>query len=175
MPPPPAPGTSGSVSSAPPGPVITNPQSFVMSLGNPSMSAQAPPSYYPPPMYPTPAGSRYPTTPYYSYPPQPPAPYYPPPPQTQSAPPAPPTPTAPPPPPPAPPTSAPATSTGTLSTFNAATGNVAPGGQQGSWSEDETERLRKLAEQSKESGGAQGKGEIDWDWVVHQWGNSRTR
>lgn len=173
MPPPPAPGPAGSVSNAPPGPVITNPQSFVMSLGAPSMSAPAPASYYPPPMYATPPGSRYPTTPYYSYPPQPPASYYPP--QTQSAPPpAPPTPTAPAPPPP-PPTSAPATSTGTLSTFSAATGNVAPGGQQGSWSEEETERLRKLAEQSKETGGAGAKGEIDWDWVVHQWGNTRTR
>jgi hypothetical protein len=68
---------------------------------------------------------------------------------------------------------APAPITG-LSAFNAATGNAAPGGTQGAWSEEETERLRRLAEQSRESN-AQNKGEIDWDWVVNTWGQSRTR
>ena len=35
--------------------------------------------------------------------------------------------------------------------------------------------MKKLAEQSKEMGGPQNKGEIEWDWVIKQWGNSRTR
>ncbi|KAI0711892.1 hypothetical protein C8T65DRAFT_718005 [Cerioporus squamosus] len=65
--------------------------------------------------------------------------------------------------------------TGTISTFNAATGNTAPGGHQGAWSEEETERLKRLADQSREMGGPQNKGEIEWDWVIQQWGNSRTR
>ncbi|KAL4243730.1 hypothetical protein ABKN59_011454 [Abortiporus biennis] len=178
MPPPPPPSSSSSAS-APPAAVITNPQSFVMSLGAPSISAPVPTApYYPPPLYATP-GSRYPTTPYYSYQPgsyypqQPPAPH-------------PPTPATPPPTPaPAPtptntttttskPTSS-ATATATISTFNAATGTITAGGQQGTWSEDEVNRLKRLVEQSKEMGGAQGKGEIEWDWVVHQWGNTRTR
>ncbi|PCH42284.1 hypothetical protein WOLCODRAFT_89730 [Wolfiporia cocos MD-104 SS10] len=164
----PAPTATPSTTSSTPGPVINQPQSFVMSLGNASMPppAHAPPPqpYYPPHMYP--ATARYPTAPYYSYPTQPTTPYYPPPPQTT------PTPTH------STPTPAPAPSTstsGTISTFNAATGTAAPGGQQGTWSEEETDRLRKLAEQSKEMGGAQNKGEIEWDWVVQQWGNSRTR
>ncbi|TCD70223.1 hypothetical protein EIP91_004404 [Steccherinum ochraceum] len=181
---PPPPPTAGSSSGGTPAPVsvITNPQSFVMSLGTPAPQAGHPQPYYPP-MYAQP-GSRYPTTPYYPYAP---GSYYPPqqapPPQQQPAPsastpgmssttqtqaspvPAPQTVSA----------SAPPPVTGTLSTFNAATGNVAPGGQQGTWSEEETERLRRLAEQSRDVGGAHSKGEIEWDWVVHQWGNSRTR
>ncbi|GBE87788.1 hypothetical protein SCP_1200120 [Sparassis crispa] len=161
-----APGPASTASgSSNANPVITNPQSFVMSLGT---SAMPPPShppphsqpFYPPPLY-GPSGPRYPTAPYYSYQPQPPSYAYSTPPQAA------PTAAA-----PAPPTAA---STGTISTFNAATGSAAPGGQQGTWSEEETDRLKKLAEQSREMGGPQNKGEIEWDWVVQQWGNSRTR
>ncbi|OCH95421.1 hypothetical protein OBBRIDRAFT_788309 [Obba rivulosa] len=175
MPPPPQSAPpSVSTSSNTPATVITNPQSFVMSLGAPAMPPPSHPQSYYPPMYAAP-GARYPTAPYYSY--QPPTTYYPPP--TQ----------------PTPPTSAPApaptastittttptpaapttSSTGTLTTFSATTGSATAGGQQGAWSEEETEKLRRLAEQSKEMGGAQNKGEIEWDWVVQQWGNSRTR
>ncbi|EMD34095.1 hypothetical protein CERSUDRAFT_117601 [Gelatoporia subvermispora B] len=173
MPPPPQTAPPPvSASSSTPSTVITNPQSFVMSLGAPAMPPPSHPQSYYPPMYAAP-GARYPTAPYYSY--QPPTTYYPPP--TQPTP----TPAAPAPPAaaiatttptPAVPTSA---STGTITTFNAATGSTTAGGQQGTWSEDETEKLRRLAEQSKEMGGAQNKGEIEWDWVVQQWGNSRTR
>ncbi|KAI0346535.1 hypothetical protein BDW22DRAFT_1352653 [Trametopsis cervina] len=70
-----------------------------------------------------------------------------------------------------PPTPAPASG---LSAFNAATGNAAPGGTQGAWSDEETERLKKIAEQSRDHN-LQNKGEIDWDWVVGVWGQSRTR
>ncbi|THH28013.1 hypothetical protein EUX98_g6179 [Antrodiella citrinella] len=173
--PPPPPGNAQGQPAGPssgPVPMITNPQSFVMSLG--ATAPQGHPQPYYPPMYAQP-GSRYPTTPYYSYAP---GTYYAPPaqpqpqsqPQSQSV-------SA------APATSQPANSanntasppsasaagqsasappaTGTLSTFNAATGNAAPGGQQGTWSEEETERLRKLAEQSREIGGAQSKVERD--------------
>ncbi|KAH9926826.1 hypothetical protein B0H21DRAFT_781328 [Amylocystis lapponica] len=114
-------------------------------------------------MYASPGG-RYPTAPYYSYTAQP--QYYAPPAQPSPVIATPPTSAAPAPTPP---------STGTMATFNAATGTATPGGQQGTWSEEETERLRKLAEQSKEKGGPQNKGEIEWDWVVQAWGNSRTR
>ncbi|CCL98169.1 uncharacterized protein FIBRA_00163 [Fibroporia radiculosa] len=163
MPPPPTTMASTSSSGAATSSVITNPQSFVMPLGNPAMPppSHAPQPYYPH-MYPATA-ARYPTAPYYSYPSQP-STYYPPPPQPA----APPAQTSPPPPPTT-------SSTGTISTFNAATGSAAPGGQQGTWSEEEQDRLLKLAEQSREMGGPQNKGEIEWDWVVQQWGNSRTR
>jgi len=49
---------------------------------------------------------------------------------------------------------------------NVATGTV------GAWSDEETERLKKLAEDCRSVGVA---GEIDWDRVVNQWGNTRTR
>lgn len=51
-------------------------------------------------------------------------------------------------------------------------GGPATGGNSGTWSDEETERLKKLAEQSKSTGSS---GEIEWDWVINQWGNSRTR
>ena len=46
-------------------------------------------------------------------------------------------------------------------------------GNQGAWSEEETERLKKLAEESKTMGGQAG--DIDWDWVVNRWGSGRSR
>jgi len=42
----------------------------------------------------------------------------------------------------------------------------------GPWKEWEMERLKYLAEQSKER---TGNGEIDWDWTVDQFGDTRTR
>ncbi|TFK46130.1 hypothetical protein OE88DRAFT_1668316 [Heliocybe sulcata] len=51
-------------------------------------------------------------------------------------------------------------------------GGPATGGNSGTWSDEETERLKRLAEQSKTTGGS---GDIEWDWVINQWGNSRTR
>ncbi|KAF8233349.1 hypothetical protein L208DRAFT_1091826, partial [Tricholoma matsutake] len=41
---------------------------------------------------------------------------------------------------------------------------------QGAWSDEE--QLKKLAEDSQSAGAL---GEIKWDWVIHQWGNGRTR
>ncbi|TBU49829.1 hypothetical protein BD309DRAFT_986211 [Dichomitus squalens] len=199
MPPPPPPGAAAAAGPAPTaGSVITNPQTFVMPLNS---SVPPPPQPYYPAVYAPPPGSRYPTAPYYYPPPQGATPYYPAsappapaasPPAVQASAPAP-APAAAPPPPPvpapvptttpqpapqaSPPTPSPAipTNTGTISTFSAATGNVAPGGHQGTWSEEETDRLKRLAEQSREMGGGQNKGEIEWVWEIQQWGNSRTR
>ena len=51
----------------------------------------------------------------------------------------------------------------------------AAAGNQGAWSEEETEKLRKLAEESKTQGTGTEQGEIDWDWVCSAWGTGRTR
>ncbi|KZT73127.1 hypothetical protein DAEQUDRAFT_743343 [Daedalea quercina L-15889] len=167
----PAPPANASPSSSTPatGSVITNPQSFVMPLGTgmPPPAHAAPNPYYSG-VY---AAARYPTAPYYSYHTQPSASYYPPP---ATAAPASTSTTATTPGPsstPAPPTSTPSYS----ATQPAASTSSSSVGQQGSWSPEEEDRLRKLAEQSREQGGPQNKGEIEWDWVVQQWGNSRTR
>lgn len=45
-------------------------------------------------------------------------------------------------------------------------------GNQGPWTNEEQERLKQLAEQSRS---ADKSGDIDWDWVVQQWGGNRTR
>jgi hypothetical protein len=53
--------------------------------------------------------------------------------------------------------------------------HLVPGGSagsQGAWTDEEQERLKQLAEQSKSVGNGD---TIEWDWVVHQWGSSRTR
>ncbi|KIO21731.1 hypothetical protein M407DRAFT_80044, partial [Tulasnella calospora MUT 4182] len=42
----------------------------------------------------------------------------------------------------------------------------------GAWSDEETERLKTLAEQSKSR---TSNGDIDWDWTVDQFGETRTR
>ncbi|KAK2460965.1 hypothetical protein APHAL10511_007435 [Amanita phalloides] len=141
--------------SKPTTPMITNPQSFVVSLG-----AQ---TAYPHAQYPmfTAGTTPYPTTYYqYSYPPpatafysqqpimaaQPqPQPQL----QTQS------------------PGSTSQPATGTLSNITS-TGLL----NQGAWSDEETEKLKKLAEEGRTFNPT---GEIDWDWVVTQYGNSRTR
>lgn len=116
------------------------------------------------PMYPTMYAtnpSRYPTAPYYQYPPAP--GYYPPMP-SQSA------------PLPASSSSAPpathfvTTSAAVTPTLNMAASN--PAGASGAWADEDIERLKRLAEQSRTSGSSN---ETDWDWVVGQWGNTRTR
>ncbi|KAI0067185.1 hypothetical protein BV25DRAFT_1987639 [Artomyces pyxidatus] len=135
-------------------PVITNPQTFVMSLGMPGTGPPTSAIGYPA-MYAAP--SRYPTAPYYQYAPAP--GFY------ASAPAPTPAPTS---------TSAPAqfanTAPSSATTINMSASN--PGGASGAWADDEVERLKKLALDSRSSGTS---GEIDWDWVVGQWGNSRTR
>lgn len=126
-------------------PVISNPQSFVVPL-----TAQ---TAYPHAQYPIYAPGQYPTTPYYHqyYP----GTYYPQP--VPSSQPQPVATTA---------TVAPTpTPTPSVSTNNASS-------SVGAWSDEETERLKKLAEDSKAVGTS---GDIEWDWVVHQWGNTRTR
>jgi len=143
-----------------PSSVITNAQSFVVPLG-----AQA--SYPQYPMYPSAAG-QYATAPYYHqyapytaagtyYPqPQPPQPT----PVTQHQ------------------ASRPQTTTATtvttqptaLITTTPATGGTAVGNQ-GSWSDEETERLKKMAEEHR----SKTTGEINWDAVIQEWGISRTR
>jgi hypothetical protein len=124
-------------------PVISNPQSFVMPLGPPAMAPA--PSY-------TVYSSRYPTSSYYPSYPSGSTNHYPAASASQGT-------------VSAPPNSTPASNT-TTSTW-------ATGYNQGSWSDEEVERLKQLtphiAEQNSE------KGEIDWDWVVTTWGNSRTR
>lgn len=142
-------------------PVISNPQSFVVSLG----SAQ--PSYPQYPVYTAPPG-QYPSTPYYPQYSAYGTPYYPPsaqqpatqPSQQQTA------------QTPQPSTSAPIIATTTTITTVSGSPATGAGVNQGAWSDEETERLKKLAEDSRSAGAS---GEIEWDWVVHQWGNGRTR
>ena len=107
-----------------------------------------PPAMAPGPSY-TMYPSRYPSTPYYQYPPGSTS-YY-----ASAA-----------------QNSAPAST----STPNAAASPSWPTGyNQGAWSEEEVERLKQLTEQSKEHNTGPHKGEIDWDWVISTWGNTRTR
>ena len=147
--------TTTPTATATPG-VITGAQSFVVPLGQPT---------YPQYVYGS-APGQYTTTPYYQYPAYGhPAPYYAHPPQmppqqqpvasTSAA--APTTPAAPQP-------------TATITTTPATGGTVI--GNQGAWSDEETEKLKKLAEESKSKGTS---GEIEWDWVIQEWGISRTR
>ncbi|KAF8802458.1 hypothetical protein BYT27DRAFT_7226364 [Phlegmacium glaucopus] len=165
----PQPVTSTSTISAPaptsalanPPSVITNAQSFVVPLG-----AQT--SYPQYPMYPG-APGQYATTPYYhqyapytaagTYYPQPQQPQ-PTPPVTQPQPSRPQTATA---------TTATTQPTATITT-TPATGGTAVGNQ-GAWSDEETERLKKMAEDHR----SKTTGEINWDAVIQEWGISRTR
>ncbi|KAI0035364.1 hypothetical protein K488DRAFT_83070 [Vararia minispora EC-137] len=50
--------------------------------------------------------------------------------------------------------------------------NNSAGGASGTWGEDEIDKLKRLAEGSRATNPAK---EHNWDWVVTQWGNSRTR
>ncbi|KAG9314827.1 hypothetical protein JVU11DRAFT_3921 [Chiua virens] len=134
----PPPSTNGKPSAAQTsGSVISNPQSFVVSMGHQHTTAQQ----YVPGVYSAPT---YPTTPYYGY-----SGYngfYPSVPATQAG---------------------PSTST----TSNGSVGLI-PGsaGNQGAWSDNETEKLKKLAEEHRSPNG-----EITWDALCEKWGNSRTR
>lgn len=140
--------------------VISQPQSFVVSMGSAAY-----------PMYAAPT-SQYPTTPYYQYSYGPPGAYYapaphpaavaaPPPTQAQSQ-----------PQPPQPqPQSQPQSSVAAVAASPATSSPtvITGAGNSGTWSEEETERLKRLVEDKNNSG------EIDWDEVVTQWGNSRSR
>lgn len=132
-------------------PIITNPQSFVVPLTTqPTGYSHAQYSVY--------TSGQYPTTPYYHQ-------YYTgtyyPPPQPPPPPPSQPVPVAQP-----PQASVPAVSASPPVLTNATTSAI------GAWSDEETERLKRLAEESRSIGIG---GEIEWDRVVHQWGNTRTR
>ncbi|KAJ7645387.1 hypothetical protein B0H17DRAFT_1104084 [Mycena rosella] len=149
----PVPAPAPAPVAAPPSNVITNPGSFVVSLG--TQPAYAYPSY-------APSTVQYPGAYYapYGYPA---GAYYP---AGQGQPQAQPQPAAQPAAKPHPPP--PQASTSALKPPSAS-GN---GGNQGPWSDDEVERLKKLAEDSKARSGT---GETDWDWVVGEWGPGRTR
>lgn len=100
-----------------------------------------PPQQFVPGMHNTPA---YPTTPYYGYSGY--SSFYP------SAP---------------PPQAAPSASTGSNGSAGPIPGSA---GNQGAWSDEETEKLKKLAEEHRSASG-----EIAWDALCEKWGNSRTR
>ncbi|KAJ6468369.1 hypothetical protein C8R45DRAFT_1105731 [Mycena sanguinolenta] len=129
----------------PPSMVITNPGSFVVSLGT------QPTTSYPYAGYATAAGQY--SSPYYT-----PYAYYAPQPQPQ-VPQAQPPPKAQPPPPQA-------------STSTPVTPSPSSSGTLGPWSDEEIERIKKLAEDSKTATASK---EFEWDWVVGQWGPGRTR
>ncbi|KAG7444872.1 uncharacterized protein BT62DRAFT_933918 [Guyanagaster necrorhizus] len=151
-----------------PAAVINQPQSFVVSMGGPQY-----PMYAPPP-------GQYPAAPYYQYPPYVPGPQY------YGAPPPPP----PPPPPPQQPLPQPPQQqqlqqqqpqqqpqqqqqqTAAVPTPTVSTTMPGVGGNQGAWSDEETERLKALAEESKSQNST---GEMEWDWVVSRFGHDRTR
>jgi hypothetical protein len=123
--------------------------------GAPSVTSFVVPLNQPPypqyPVYGSAPHAQYPTAPYYQYSTT--YPYYSPP-QLLGAP----INTA---------TAAGATATNSTTTSTAPTVNGAP------WSEGESERLRKLAEESKSRGSQAGK--VDWEWVVGEWGSSRSK
>jgi hypothetical protein len=155
--------TSASSSGSQTPAVITNPQSFAMPLppgSHPHSHMPYPAIYGAPP--PPPPGAQYPTAPYYQAPPyyyaqQPPA--------TSSS-------------QQHPATQAPAQAPSTSAQTAAATTQLAftRNGREGAWSAEEEERLKKLAEESRAAEDSNQKnGEIDWDWVIGQWGFSRTR
>ncbi len=50
----------------------------------------------------------------------------------------------------------------------------AAAGNQGAWSDEETDKLRKLADDSRGQSNPDSR-EIDWDWVCNNWGPGRTR
>lgn len=157
-PPPPQAATSAPPATTPqPSAVITNPSTFVMPLSMPGASQ---PIY--PTMYAT-TPPRYPTAPYYQYPHAP--GYYPGMP-AQSAPMQPTASSS------APPATQFISSTATTTTPTLTMASSNPAGASGAWADEELERLKRLAEQSRTTGPSN---EIDWDWVVSQWGNTRTR
>ncbi|KAF7375231.1 hypothetical protein MSAN_00409700 [Mycena sanguinolenta] len=131
----------------PPSMVITNPGSFVVPLGT------QPTTSYPYAGYATAAGQY--SSPYYT-----PYAYYAP----QSQPQAP--PQAQPPAKAQPPPLQASTSTPPITPSAPSSGTLGP------WSDEEIERLKKLAEDSKAATASK---EFEWDWVVGQWGPGRSR
>ncbi|KAG6370845.1 hypothetical protein JVT61DRAFT_11057 [Boletus reticuloceps] len=117
--------------------VISNPQSFVVSMGHQHQT----PQQFVPGMYSAPA---YPTAPYYGYSGY--STFYPSIPAPQAG---------------------PSTSTGSNGPAGPIPGSA---GNQGAWSDEETEKLKKLAEEHRNANG-----EIAWDALCERWGNSRTR
>ncbi|KAF8415007.1 hypothetical protein L210DRAFT_3432899, partial [Boletus edulis BED1] len=65
------------------------------------------------------------------------------------------------------PQAGPSTSTGSNGPAGPIPGSA---GNQGAWSDEETEKLKKLAEEHRNANG-----EIAWDALCEKWGNSRTR
>lgn len=143
-----APGPSSSASttgkfSAKPSSVITNAQSFTVQLAPPSGPHPQTLQY---PTYPPQFQSQYPAM--YYPPPYAGAPYIP----VSSV--------------------APSMSPSAQPSIQQQSAPGSSAGSQGAWTDEEQERLKQLAEQSKSIGST---GNIEWDWVVHQWGPSRTR
>ncbi|KAF8071663.1 hypothetical protein FPV67DRAFT_1482234 [Lyophyllum atratum] len=163
----PVPPSISASKSSTPSTVISNPGTFVMPL-QPSQTGGYPHTQYS--MYAPPG--QYPTTSYYQYSyVATPGSYYTQPQQsgqTQPAAQSQPAPTQ-----PAQPEASSSSGAGnSVATATVITASTGAGGNQGAWSDEETERLKKLAEDSRAVGTG---GEMEWDWVVHQWGNGRTR
>ncbi|QRW04113.1 hypothetical protein RhiLY_03112 [Ceratobasidium sp. AG-Ba] len=59
--------------------------------------------------------------------------------------------------------------------FNNSTLRSAANVNHGTWRDEESEKLKKLAEHSRATSKAAGQDKIDWDWVVERFGASRTR
>ncbi|CAE6354071.1 unnamed protein product [Rhizoctonia solani] len=59
--------------------------------------------------------------------------------------------------------------------FNNSTLRSAANVNHGTWRDEESEKLRQLAEHSRAASKLSGQEKIDWDWVVERFGASRTR
>ncbi|KAB5591720.1 hypothetical protein CTheo_4834 [Ceratobasidium theobromae] len=59
--------------------------------------------------------------------------------------------------------------------FNNSTLRSAANVNHGTWRDEESEKLRQLAEHSRSTSKLNGHDKIDWDWVVERFGASRTR
>ncbi|CAE6437240.1 unnamed protein product [Rhizoctonia solani] len=59
--------------------------------------------------------------------------------------------------------------------FNNSTLRSAANVNHGTWRDEESEKLKQLAEHSRSSSKMNGQDKIDWDWVVERFGASRTR
>ncbi|KAG9104834.1 hypothetical protein FRC06_008064 [Ceratobasidium sp. 370] len=59
--------------------------------------------------------------------------------------------------------------------FNNSTLRSAANVNHGTWRDEESEKLKQLAEHSRATSRAAGQDRVDWDWVVERFGASRTR
>ncbi|KAF8704741.1 hypothetical protein RHS03_05985, partial [Rhizoctonia solani] len=66
-------------------------------------------------------------------------------------------------------------SSGVDVSFNNSTLRSAANVNHGTWRDEESEKLKQLAEHSRASSKMNGQDKIDWDWVVERFGASRTR